>query len=212
MTDIRQAITWAAQDAEADIISMSFGFSELNQDINDAIFQALRVRKERILFFAAASNDGGNQDEMFPARHRYVCSVRATDHLGTFLRLNPPPPEHSDTPAFGTLGSDVPVASLSTLPSASTEVSRSGTSFATPIAAGIAAIVLGYARMRAQTDATWGEGSIDLLLTERGMRFALWELSRSMGGTLRYLCADRFVHGNDRDRDTMLRHAMLRAK
>ncbi|KAF2873107.1 peptidase S8/S53 domain-containing protein [Massariosphaeria phaeospora] len=201
---IAKAIKWAAETAEADIISMSFGFSEeIEVDdtkvISNAIAQALSSRNQRILFFAAAANDGGNQLEMFPAQHSSVFSIRGTDHQGTFLPLNPPP-DFAGVDVFGTLGKDVPGASLC---HESGELCSTGTSIATPIAAGIAATTLGYARLRIEGYAPLHPSLISLW-TERGMRSMLLKLSRKMGEKIYYLSADEFLRNDDSMRDALL--------
>ncbi|GLA16157.1 hypothetical protein AnigIFM62618_002726 [Aspergillus niger] len=136
---VAEAISWASEQWEADLISMSFGFAEEQPCISDAIREALYKRKDSILFFAAASNYGANDREMFPARHESVMSIRATNSNGLFADFNPP--KHEDEPVvFGTLGIDVPSA----WPNSDGEEYRSGTSVATAIAAGIAGSLLGY--------------------------------------------------------------------
>ncbi|KAI1286602.1 hypothetical protein F5Y03DRAFT_405879 [Xylaria venustula] len=149
--DIAQAIRWAWKDCNANIITMSFGFDEEikvgnKPVISNAILEALLGTNSEIIFFAAAANDGGNRAEMFPARNTNVLSIRGTDDYGWAQRFNPPPDYNSAT-CFMTLGLDVPGASLSQSGDAGIDVCKSGTSVATPIAAGIAAILLGYARI-----------------------------------------------------------------
>ncbi|KAF4448159.1 hypothetical protein F53441_8394 [Fusarium austroafricanum] len=146
--NISEAIAWAASICEADIISMSFGFDEEppfegDRVISNAISNALASRRQQILFFAAAANEGANQSEMFPASHPQVMSIRGTDTKGWLERFSPPPGDNGT--CFMTLGKDVPGASLSQ--DGSTEICQSGTSTSTPIAAGIAAMVLSYARL-----------------------------------------------------------------
>lgn len=130
---------------------MSFGFDdekyvEDKPVISDAITDAHTRRNQRVLFFAAAANDGGNRDEMFPARSKNVISIRGTDDLGWMQSFNPPANFNGET-CFMTLGVNVPGASLTTSEHEGGEVCDSGTSFATPIAAGLAALVLGYAKI-----------------------------------------------------------------
>ncbi|GKZ35596.1 hypothetical protein AbraIFM66950_006296 [Aspergillus brasiliensis] len=140
---IAEAISWASEEWKADIISMSFGFADEQPCISDAIREALYKRKDSILFFAAASNYGANDREMFPARHESVISIRGTNSNGLFADFNPP--KHEDEPVvFGTLGIDVPSA----WPNSDREEYRSGTSVATAIAAGIAGCLLGYISSR----------------------------------------------------------------
>lgn len=146
-----KAIKWAWKDCKANIVSMSFGFDEeIYVDgkpvISNSIYKALQKTDQRILFFAAAANDGGNRAEMFPASNVQVLSIRGTDDLGWAQRFNPPPDYKANT-CFMTLGVDVPGASLSTSEDKGADVYRSGTSVATPIVAGIAAMLLEYARI-----------------------------------------------------------------
>jgi hypothetical protein len=144
-----KAITWAARDCSIDVTSMSFGFDEEilvegELAISNAISEELRTKNQRILFFAAAANEGGNQPEMFPARHLHVISIRGTDDKGWLQRFNPPA-DYAGFKCFMTLGQDVPRASLSK--DRGTDVCKSGTSVSRPIAAGIAAMLLSYARV-----------------------------------------------------------------
>jgi hypothetical protein len=186
---------------------MSFGFSgepRVNgQDvISNAIAKALATRDQRILFFAAAANDGGNQTEMFPARHHSVLSIRATNHYGTFLDLNPPPDPRGPA-VLGTLGQDVAGAALSAQDGDYAESHRTGTSIATPIAAGIAATVLGYARLELDKGEL-DRKQVNCIETERGMRAMLLQLSRQMDGKKYYLRPDEFICATDRERNSML--------
>ncbi|KAI3325795.1 hypothetical protein HD806DRAFT_491247 [Xylariaceae sp. AK1471] len=149
--NVAEAIKWAWNECQANIVTMSFGFDDEQYVdgkpvISNAISDALTGRDQRILFFAAAANDGGNRKEMFPARNRNVFSIRGTDEYGWVQGFNPPPDYNGET-CFMTLGKDVPGASLSTSEHGGGEVCQSGTSVATPIAAGIAAMVLGYAKI-----------------------------------------------------------------
>ncbi|KAF5535540.1 thermostable alkaline protease precursor [Fusarium mexicanum] len=129
---ISEALHWAATTCKADIITMSFGFEEelpFEGDcvISNAISNVLASRKQQILFFAAAANEGGNQSEMFPASHAQVMSIRGTNAKGWLEHFSPPPGDCGT--CFMTLGKDVPGASLSH--DVRTDVYESGTS-ATP--------------------------------------------------------------------------------
>ena len=144
-----KAIKWAAEDNDVDIISMSLGFDREmpvggRLVISNAISDALRARDQRILFFAAAANEGGNQPEMFPANHPHVISIRGTDDKGWLQRFNPPK-GFTGLNCFMALVQDVPGAGLSR--DGGVEVFKSGTSVSTPIAAGIAGILLSYVRL-----------------------------------------------------------------
>lgn len=122
---------------------MSFGFADEQPCIGHAIREALYKRKDSILFFAAASNSGANDREMFPARHDSVISIRATNANGDFEDSNPPKRE-DESMVFGTLGVDIPSAWAGS----DVEVYKSGSSFATAIAVGITGCLLGYISSR----------------------------------------------------------------
>jgi hypothetical protein len=123
---------------------MSFGFEEAHFSISEAIMKALIARRNAVLFFAAAANYGLNSEELFPARDRCVISIRATNAQGQFQDFNPPV-NPGETLALGTLGLDVPSEGLGD----TDEVCRTGTSVATVIAVGLAAIMLGYVEKNA---------------------------------------------------------------
>src|SRR5437762_604440 len=125
-----QAISWASREWKADIISMSFGYADEQQCISRAIRGALHERDDSILFFAAASNYGANDKEMFPASHDSVISIRGTNSNGDFEDFNPPRNQSGEA-VFGTLGLDVPSAWLS---DHEDEIYKSGTSIATAVA------------------------------------------------------------------------------
>ena len=141
-----QAIAWAQSKWNANIISMSFGYVQHVEPIDKAIHKALT--ESNVLFFAAAANEGANEREMFPARHDSVIAVRGTDTKGKFQSFNPSMGEFEKV-AFGTLGLQVPVT---TLDCDSGYVPQSGTSVATAIAAGIAAMLLRYVSRKTGED------------------------------------------------------------
>ncbi|KAJ9152004.1 thermostable alkaline protease precursor protein [Pleurostoma richardsiae] len=138
--NVAKAIEWAHSEWDVDIISMSFGFEEAKLPIKKAIHRVLNERDDGVLLFAAASNSGANAREMFPARHESVISIRATNARQDFADFNPPRAEH-DGIVFGTLGLNVPSASLG---DQSGEEFKSGTSVATAVAVGIAGVALEY--------------------------------------------------------------------
>jgi hypothetical protein len=160
------------------------------------------------LFFAAASNFGANGQELFPANHESVTSVRATDHFGTSLPFNPPPPRQ-EWRVFGTLGNNVPCARLGP---DETEISVTGTSIATPIFAGTAALVLAYARLcladegKDENNHKW-KG----LWTKSGIENVFEQLSNhTQVERFRYLSPDSFINTSvsDEKRKRMLDNAV----
>lgn len=173
---------------------MSFGFPEEpfvdgERAISNAIHGAIFHRSGQVLFFAAAANDGGNQREMFPARHDQVFSIRATDYHGAFQKFNPAA-DALETHIFGTLGKEVPGVWLSTHDQ---EVYKTGTSIATPIAAGIAATILGYARLGISSKRFGKDAHIERLWTRRGMTLAFKNISCPMDGRYFYLYPQDFL-------------------
>lgn len=138
--NVTQAISWACSEWKVDIISMSFGYAKDQPNIRRAIRNATADRDDSILFFAAASNYGANEKEMFPARLESVISMRATNGTGEFAEFNPPC-GLTEGKVLGTLGVDVSCVGLS---KDGEEVYQSGTSVATAVAVGIAALLLEY--------------------------------------------------------------------
>ncbi|KAI4192240.1 MAG: hypothetical protein LQ350_008680 [Teloschistes chrysophthalmus] len=107
--------------------------------VQQAIHQAALDRRERILLFAAAGNEGANlRHIMFPARHDLEIPVYGTDARGAFVEDLNPRIKRNGPAIFGTLAKDVPCAGLSD----EAEVYASRTSFATAIATGLAGMLL----------------------------------------------------------------------
>jgi len=161
-----QAIRWAV-DRNVDIITMSFGLGKDQTEIQEAISDAYR---KNIIMFAAASNKGGNYEVTYPARYHEVICVFSTDGNGNGSRCNPTPMEHAG-PNFATLGEGVNSAwPIFVSEDAAPERRMTGTSFATPIAAGVAACILEFAIMNDMSD-----GHYRLLRRPQGMQkiFAL---------------------------------------
>ncbi|KAF2786666.1 subtilisin-like protein, partial [Melanomma pulvis-pyrius CBS 109.77] len=143
---VAKAIEWALTKWNVDIISMSFGYRKDRPEIKKVILGGVLSRSEEILYFAAAANFGVREPEMFPARSPHVISMRGSNASGFFPDFNPPPNE-SEAIVYGTLGVDVPGASIR--PDGKQE-SKSGTSIATAVAAGIAAVLLEYVTWKTQ--------------------------------------------------------------
>ncbi|KAF7552614.1 hypothetical protein G7Z17_g4205 [Cylindrodendrum hubeiense] len=139
MSEIAKAINWAVEDCDADIISMSFAFENKNQAIKDAIQKASRANK---LVFAAASNEGANKPRSRLARDSNVICIHACDGNGNDGGMNPSPLPRKDN--FTTLGVGVSSKWKKNV------VYKSGTSFATPVAAAIAADVLEFAHFKCE--------------------------------------------------------------
>ncbi|KAH6953871.1 peptidase S8/S53 domain-containing protein [Ilyonectria sp. MPI-CAGE-AT-0026] len=142
--NLRQAIIWALDVWKVDIILMSFGLRpptnpnqkdkwlNVHRDINNVINNA----GYRIIF-AAVSNGGLNEPCFFSAICRNVICVYASDGKGNDGGINPKGEMDEN---FMTLGVAVELIAYGEF------VYKSGTSYATPIAAGIAASFLHIAQ------------------------------------------------------------------
>ncbi len=143
-----QAISHFSRPGEdhVDILTLSFGFPRYD-DVLEPIKNAIRnARNHGVIIFAAAGNEGGNAGVFWPASlHETgdVIRINTSDGKGSPSSFNP-------SPEIGrwicTLGQGVPSCEIRVPPGPDAEpqiVYRSGSSFATPIAAAIAAIILG---------------------------------------------------------------------
>lgn len=103
---------------------MSFGLSQWDSQVNDIIQEATN----HAILFAAASNRGGNGHRTFSAIHHGVLCIHAFDSNGNnFGGMNPSTESFRDS--WTILGVAIPFEDQS--------VCKLGTSYATPIAAGI---------------------------------------------------------------------------
>jgi hypothetical protein len=194
---------------------MSFGYSHyleesaragIKRQLNDAIAK----REERIIFLAAASNSGANDGEQFPASHGAVIAIRSTDSKGASQNYNPPEePGHHDV--IATLGTEVTAAWLPP----EHERIESGTSVATPIAAGIAALILDAARLtRAGSSSLDANDPLRKLWTREGMEHVLREhpIGRSIGGKLWYINIGDFSRMSNERRKISLSQAAAKLR
>ncbi|KAH0426569.1 subtilisin [Colletotrichum camelliae] len=176
---VTQAIKWAIDEHDVDIISLSLALDIDNLEIIRVLENAMSLEganggKGRIVL-AAASNGGGNRSRASPASMRGVICVHASDGFGNKADFNPNPKE--DVTNFSTLGVDI----LSRFEGE--EVYISGTSYATPIAAGIVANFLHFARQN--TDMS--EEDLIFLHSPEGAERMLQGISTSRD-TFDYIC------------------------
>ncbi|EHK44518.1 hypothetical protein TRIATDRAFT_201334 [Trichoderma atroviride IMI 206040] len=117
---------------------MSYGINALDEAIDKAIETAI---ENKISIFAAAANGGGNELRVYPAkRGDGVLAIHASDGMGNDGGISPTPMKNRDN--FSTLGIAVPSKW------SKEAIAISGTSFATPIAASLAANMLELARCK----------------------------------------------------------------
>ncbi|EXK27691.1 hypothetical protein FOMG_15919 [Fusarium oxysporum f. sp. melonis 26406] len=128
LLQIKNALEYAG--TVADIITMSFGLGDAAMPTLRPVIKKLKTAQK--LIFAAASNSGGNGKRSYPANEAGVFAIHATKGDGsTPENLNPPRLHGPDN--FATLGWKIPSSWNGD------KVFISGTSFATPVAAAMAA-------------------------------------------------------------------------
>ncbi|KAI0140285.1 hypothetical protein BJ166DRAFT_542643 [Pestalotiopsis sp. NC0098] len=146
---IVKAIECATQEWQVDIIVMSFGFDKPILSIKGAIDRAARSAKPP-LFFAATRNEAAHKPMAWPANEMSVIGISSTAGTGRLSDFNPSRgSQDSILYAFGE-GVEVKIADRSESGAIITK-HVSGTSYATAVAAGLAANLLGCVRMIVDT-------------------------------------------------------------
>lgn len=129
---------------------MSFGFPSREVDGYDLLSRSIRraVNKD-VLLFAAASNNGANTKRAYPARHPDVICIHSTNANGAPSDFNPIPLQGDNLATVGeAIESAWPVHLCDREMNKLCVARKSGTSFATPIASGVASFLLQYARAK----------------------------------------------------------------
>ena len=141
------ALADAVYVKKVDIISMSFGWKDDSDEKLRAVVE--RARANKVLLFAATSN-GGNRSRdgiAYPARAADIFGIDAAEVHGKPSRFNPV--DMSRSQRLTALGELVRSSYPANLPIEESEPGSRrmiGTSSATPIAAGIAGLILEFAR------------------------------------------------------------------
>ena len=131
---IVQALKWASEVWKVDIINMSFGWeTQVDKDGVEVALDAIGNMRS-ILMFAASTNEGALGEMLFPARHRDVIAVDAFDGRGKPIDITGLTSGDRRRERFSAPGLNV----LSYPGGARVE----GSSYASPIVAGIAGLVI----------------------------------------------------------------------
>ncbi|RMJ18506.1 hypothetical protein CDV36_001784 [Fusarium kuroshium] len=195
---IGRAIKHAIETWNTEIISMSFGSEDLLSEVRDAIEEAL---KRNIILLAAAGNSGNRRGISYPASEERVFKVFAAKASGYTAEFSPPTAE--DQYSYFILGCGV----VSTWPSnlrekaaieelevfcygskeghehsekCDTRTVMSGTSFATPIASALVAIIYQFydANQPLPSQVRLRNGSENRFKTPQAVRAIFTKMSR----------------------------------
>ncbi|KAJ5698403.1 hypothetical protein N7462_000408 [Penicillium macrosclerotiorum] len=185
---ISKAILWAGSKQKVDIISMSFGVTDNNDDIKNAILQVRAERGDGIIFLASAGNSGPHQDIAFPASRRDVISIRATNYMGTSSDKNPVS-DLREPLSFATFSDNIPQRLLGYKP----DCCGPGSSVSTAVAAGIAASILSYSALLQLMYPTYLEDRhLNKLRTVEGMEALFFAMSTNMGNRIQFINPVKF--------------------
>jgi len=171
---IVKALRWAI-DTKVDVLNMSFGW--MHVDVGDMAELLSEAERKHILLFAATSNYGLRDPigMSYPAISDNVIGIDCANGAGVSSKdLNPPSNSTNNAKwwRFSAPGERVESA----YPTKKTEsglMRLDGTSFASPIAAGVAAMVLEFAR---QPPLSFEPRISEILKTRTGMLWIFHDL------------------------------------
>jgi subtilisin family serine protease len=101
---VQQAITWAVDRWDTDIISMSFGRDESSSSIRVAAEHAMGKNK---ILVAAVGNHGSDKPISYPAREKDVFKIFATSFGGAKVPFSPATPYDDTSRCFAIPGEQI---------------------------------------------------------------------------------------------------------
>ncbi|KAF5563812.1 hypothetical protein FPHYL_5010 [Fusarium phyllophilum] len=201
-----RAIHWAIEPPRSvDIISISAGFRNYSQELDEAVTKA---KAAGVLVIAAASNWQNTNTVAFPARHNLsTMCIYSTNTGNQSSSFNPEP--RADTPNFAIIGEGFQH------PDQRRNERMSGTSMATAVAAGLAARIVDFSRQKDNKASIFRAQDVGKL---PGMLSIFGAMSKP-AGNLRYISPPELLplrHGVSREVDRqrvreVLSQAMERA-
>ncbi|KAH7173727.1 ankyrin repeat-containing domain protein [Fusarium flagelliforme] len=172
---IREALRWAIEN-RVNIINMSLGFKE--QGSLELVQTLTEADKQGICVFAAAANHGDIHAVAWPARDRLLANcVGSTDEQYKLAWFSPT--ANARFPIFGTFGVNI----SSHWPGGGYR-RMSGTSVSTPIAVGMAAMIIAFLNKKNDWDVEKKEQNLD--------KTKEWRIrgTMGMGRVLTRMCRD----------------------
>lgn len=170
---------------------MSFGFDGPNSEVRTAL---KRAHDNRILIFAAMANGGAFKPAAWPANSDLVIGIHSCVDQGKMSsHFTPRPVEKTPNYNFMVVGQDIPAHWLEDKGGGYRSVE--GTSFATPVAVAMAALILAFANQtkywtlrktceRKLSDHGWG-AKVESLWLNEGMGRVLEAISIKTSGGYR---------------------------
>ena len=167
---------YAINEWKVNIITISLGFVRPQ----NVILHTIDKLPTKAIMFAAVSNEGesyGPQSVAFPARASPFIAVGSADGYGAKSKFTPKAETKEEIPieAFSAVGESVD-CSLPAEINRNTGTRQTGSSFATPIIAAVAALILEFGRQRTMIEIP------PELESSRGMRAILKSMSTKKDG------------------------------
>ncbi|KAF2120262.1 peptidase S8/S53 domain-containing protein [Lophiotrema nucula] len=187
MARVREAMLYAVDTLEVNVISMSFAFEGGNDNALDSAIT--RAMEKNVTMLAAASNSGNEKGTYYPACDRRVFRVNSVNAWGNRMYYNPQAGLDDNNDNLAILGVDILSTWPMHLPGGYQEPGKegnwkqsSGTSCSTAILSGIAALTIDFGRIlraRPEFQANSREAAKIWKYVDRpqGLRYLFWQMA-----------------------------------